>query len=136
MNLNASDCQILGFQVIRLSGGIAESDGVPDQDFVSLDQVGNKILRWSGSGGEFRDGRPFCQSLKTARSKGIEGANALGDIIHRGEELFVLGLKGSVQLEEVFSLHIPMGEMGLRQEGIGIGKQGLKARDDLRRGGF
>lgn len=53
---------------------------------------------------------------------GDERADALGNFIDRNKQLFVLRLEGGVQGKEPRPLHVPVGQMSERQQGVGIGE--------------
>lgn len=130
MRLNPADDKVLSFQIIGFSGGFTKDCGIGDENFVGIDEMSDKILRGSGLDGQFLDAGRLGQRFQTAGSKHVECPEALGDFINCGEQFLVLPLKGDVKLEKIRSFDIPMREMGLCHEGVGIGEQSLQAFDD------
>lgn len=130
MRLDPRDGEILGFQITAGFGSVAHRLGGGGGLFVGLEQMGDKIFRGGRGHAELGDFREFGQWGQAAGSEDVEGAEALGDFIDGGKQLFVLRLEGRVELEEGRPLDVPMGQVGLGHQGVTVREQGLEGRDD------
>lgn len=129
MYLNPSDNEILGFQVICRPGGLTERMGIPKKNLVRLNKMGNEILGRRGLDRQFLDARTFGEGLQAPDREDIQRAQTLGNFVDGLEELLVLLLKRGVELKEIGTFDIPVGEVRLCHQGIRIGQEGLKAFD-------
>lgn len=113
VSLDALDGDVLSFKITCGFRGFADGERGRDSDFVTIHEVGDKIFCRSGGASHFRDAGFFGKRCESTRGKGIQGADALGYFIDCGEELLILSLERCMKLEKVWSLHIPMCEVGL-----------------------
>jgi len=135
VGLDTTDDQILGLEIVRLTGGLAQVVGVLEQGLMAVDEVGHIVFGRSGFDRHLGDAGETGEGLESAGSEDVESAKTLGDVVHSGEKFLVLALEGDVELEEVRTFDIPVSQMSLSHQGIGISEKGLEMFDDRGSGG-
>ena len=125
MRLHPLDDEILGLEITSGLGGFASRFARGDYDFVSVDEMSDEVLGRSSLNRELTNAGGFRESLQAAGGEYIESTEALGDLVDCGEELLILCLESGMELKEIWSLHIPVGEMSLTHEGVGISQERL-----------
>jgi hypothetical protein len=138
MDLDAFDGQVLSLGISGFFRKIAKFFGAFYQDLMAFQEVGDEVFRRVGLHRKFGDGGQRCEGFQTAGGNDVERADSLGEFVDGEEELLILGLEKGVQAEEGGALHVPMGELGLPEQGVGVRQQaGEGVRDGIGRfGGF
>ncbi len=124
------DEEVFGLGIASFPGNSSAVFRICDQGLVVFDKVSDIVLSRK-TAFHAADLAHSGKHIETTRGIGLEGAQVLGDVVDRGEEFFVLSLEGDVQLEKVWSFHIPVREVGLSHQGIAVGKESLQRGDDL-----
>lgn len=125
MDLDAADGEVLGFQIIDSASGVAQGAQVGEGQFVGIDEVSHEVFGGHGFHGELIDFTQLSQRFQAARGEHVERAQAFRQLVNSGEEFFVLRLEGGVELEEMRTFDVPMGQVRLRHKGVGIGQGGF-----------
>jgi hypothetical protein len=129
MHLDAFDHEVLSFEIIGGAGSLAKRMSAEQEDFMAFNEVRHEIFRWGALDGQFLDPRSLSEIFQAPVGKNVQRPQALSDLVNGLEKILVLLLKGLVKLEEIRTLDVPVGEVRLCHQGIGIGQNGLKAFD-------
>jgi hypothetical protein len=129
MHLDALDHEVLSFEIISGPSSLTERVGIEQEDFVTFDEVGHKVFCRRALNGQFLDPRSLTKIFQAAIGKNVQRAQTLSYLVHGLEKVLVLFLKGLVELEEVWTLDVPVCKVRLCHQGIRIGQHGLKAFD-------
>ena len=130
MRRDALDHEVLAFRIIHLAGDRARFCGIGHHLFMAGHEVLHIAFLRKWSGELFQ----FCrigQGSESADGVGVKGADAFGDLVNCGEHLLVLRLKRGVQGKKALPLHVPMGQMSKRHEGIGVGQHLIEAVGEI-----
>lgn len=130
MGLDATDDQILALEIIGVSGGLTEHVGIGEEDLMGIHEMRNKILGRGGLDRELADARCLGEGFEPSRSKHVQSTKALGNLVHGSEKFLILTLESRMQLEKIWPFDIPVSQVGLPHEGVGIGQQSLETFDD------
>ena len=103
--------------------------GVPQKNFMTLDEMRHEVLRGNALDSELLNARIRGEILEPTVSQDIERAHAFGKFINRAEKFLVLRLEGDVKLKKIGTFYVPVGKMSLRHERVGISQNGLETFD-------
>lgn len=130
VDLDATDGEVLSFEVVGVFGGVADGLGAGDGLFMALDEVSDEVFGGGVGDAELVDFGQFGQGGEAAGGEDVQGAEAFGYFVDGGEEFLVLGLEGGVELEEGGAFDVPVREVGLGHQRIAVGEQRVEGGGD------
>ncbi|GIX32204.1 MAG: hypothetical protein KatS3mg125_0160 [Lysobacterales bacterium] len=122
MDLDALREKIGGRLIVRLLGHREHLTGGAHDRFLAIHELADHLLRWRHAG-FLPDAGQLGELGVAARGGVTQGADALGDLVHRHGELVVLLLEQEVQRLEHRSGDVPMEIVGLEVQGVGVGEE-------------